>query len=191
MKEFILITNKVFYISPDDIGAEVDVCILDQMNKDGKVILILYYLWHLRNKTNIVETTIERIVELSGYKTIPKNINKFKEIILKLRELNVISFKGDDFNRNTMMIINCNNIIDFDDGCFNFFKLDEDEINLIRSNSTNNQNFITNLKVYCYLKARVQKIDTDKDISERGYGQAEVTWRSFDDITKHTGVSAV
>lgn len=181
-----LITNRIFYLYDND-----NENILKHLKNDGKIILVLHNLYLLTNRLNYANTNLKILIERCGYKVIKDNITTFWDILIKIKDLGVINFKNCKVDKNTLIEIDCSNLIQFDDGYFNFFKLDEEEINLIRSNSTNNQNFITNLKVYCYLKARVQKIDTDKDISERGYGQAEVTWRSFDDITKHTGVSAV
>ncbi len=185
---FGLITNRVFYVPVNEDG----ISILELFKKkDGKVILVLYYLYKRRDRDNKTLTTVSKLINWCNYsKDIKENVREFKNILIKLKEFGVINFKEDIKDKNTILEIDCSNLLDNDDGYFNFFKLSDKEIDLIRSNTTNNQNFITQLKVYCYLKARVKKIDSERNIVERGMGEAEVTWRSIDDITKHTGVGA-
>lgn len=183
-----IITNRVFYKLDD----EEDKSILNEMNKkDGKVILVLNSLYYFTNRLGVANTTVKKILDFCNYSDINKNIISFKNILYKLKELDIIYFKETIIDKNTLLEINTYNLVENDEGYFNFFKLGEDEIELIRSNTTNNQNFITQLKVYCYLKARVKKIDESKSITERGMGESETTWRSYNDITKHTGVSSV
>lgn len=183
-----IITNRIFYKLHD----KEDESILNKINKkDGKVILILNSLYYLTNRIDVANITLKKLIDSCKYSDVPKNINSFKDILYKLKEIHIIDFQQEVKDKNTFLEINCSNLIDRDDGYFNFFKLDEEEIDLIRSNTTNNQNFITQLKVYCYLKARVKKIDSTKNIQERGHGESECTFRNFKDITQHTGVSAV
>ncbi|MBM7835759.1 hypothetical protein [Clostridium sardiniense] len=183
-----IITNRIFYKLYD----KEDESILNNINKkDGKVILILNSLYYLTNRLDVANTTLKKLIESCKYSDVPKNINSFKDILYKLKEIHIIDFQQEIKDKNTFLEINCSNLIDKDDGYFNFFKLEQEEIELIRSNTTNNQNFMTQLKVYCYLKARVKKIDGSRNIYERCMGEAEVTWKSYDNITKYTGVSAV
>lgn len=186
--KFACITNKVFYPYEKE-----GTSILEGIKKkDGKVILILYILYTRKDIKLKTYISLKNLIKACNYKPeVKENKDSFKDVLYKLRTLKLINFEGDIKRIDCELNIDCNNLLNNDDGYYNFFKLDEEEINLIRSNSTNNQNFITNLKVYCYLKARVQKIDAEKDIVERGMGEAEVTWRSYEDITKHTGVSSV
>lgn len=186
---FGLITNRVFYITSDEDG----ISLLDLFKrKDGKVILVLYHLYKRKDIDKITLTTVSKIINWCQYKSnIKENVKAFKDILYKLKEMQIINFKQEIKDKNTFLEIDCSNLLDEDDGYFNFFILEQEEIDLIRSNTTNNQNFITDLKVYCYLKARVKKIDKDRNIFERGGGETETTWRSYEDITKHTGVRAV
>lgn len=153
--------------------------------------MILYELFMLKNMRSKVVLNLEYLIKSLGYKWHDKTKKSIEEILLKLKEMQIINFAADKIKKDTLLEIGIMNLLDEDDGYFNFFKLSDEEIDLIRSSSKDNRNFITDLKVYCYLKARVKKIDKDKNIAERGYGETETTWRSFDDITKHTGVSAV
>ncbi|WP_270599536.1 hypothetical protein [Clostridium baratii] len=186
---FGLITNRVFYIPSKENG----ISILDLFKrKDGKVILVLYYLYKRKDTDGKTHISLKSLMESCNYKAKVKvNKDTFKDILYKLRISRIIDFEGDINRIDKELEIDCNNLIEKDDGYFNFFTLEQEEIDLIRSNTTNNQNFITQLKVYCYLKARVKKIDKDRNIFERGGGETETTFRSYDDITKHTGVSAV
>lgn len=182
-----IITNRVFYKLYDDDNKSI----LEETEKDGKVILILNGLYYFTNRLGKANTTVKKMLEFCNYNDITKNINSFKNILYKLNEIHIIDFKQEIKDKNTLLEIDCSNLIDEDDGYFNFFKLEEEEIELIRSNTSNNQNFITQLKVYCYLKARVKKIDGSRNIFERCMGESETTWRSFADITRHTGVTAI
>lgn len=187
---FGLITNRVFYITSDEDG----ISLLDLFKrKDGKVILVLYYLYKRKSICDEkIYISLKSLMESCNYKSdVKENIKAFKEILYKLKEIKIIDFKQEIKDKNILLEIDCSNLLDEDDGYFNFFILEQEEIDLIRSNTTNNQNFITDLKVYCYLKARVKKIDKDRNIFERGGGETETTWRSYEDITKYTGVRAV
>lgn len=184
---FGLITNKIFYGLDD----KIDSSILKEFKFDGKVLLMLYEFWMLKNMRNKVILNLEYLIKSLGYKWHDKTKKSIEEILFKLREMQIIDFTVDKIKKDTLLEIDITNLLDEDDGYFNFFKISDEEIDLIRSESKDNRNFITDLKVYCYLKARVKKIDKDKNIAERGYGESETTWRSFEDITKHTGVSSV
>lgn len=185
---FGLITNRVFYLPNYEDG----ISLLDLFKrKDGKVILVLYHLYKRKDIDKTTLTTVSKLINWCQYKSdIKENINSFKDILYKLREIHIIDFKQDIKDKNTFLEIDCSNLIDEDDGYFNFFKLSDEEIDLIRSNTTNNQSFITQLKVYCYLKARVKKIDETRNIFERGGGETETTWRSYDDLIKYTGTGS-
>lgn len=184
---FGMISNKVFYGLNDD----KDSSLMKEFNYDGKVILILYELYMLKNLRNKAIITLEYIIKAIKYKWHDKTKKTVENILLKLKELKIINFEAEKMNKDTLIEINVQNLLDYDDGYFNFFKLSDKEIDLIRSNTKDNRNFITQLKVYCYLKARVKKIDSERNIIERGMGESETTFRSYEDITKHTGVSAV
>ncbi|GAA0857751.1 hypothetical protein GCM10008916_12730 [Clostridium nitritogenes] len=186
---FGLITNRVFYIPSNEDG----ISILDSLKRrDGKVLLILYVLYIRKNAKKKTHISLKNLMRACNYKSaVKENKDSFKNILYKLKELELINFESDIKRIDDEIEIDVENLVENDDGHFNFFKLGEDEIELIRSNTTNNQNFITQLKVYCYLKARVKKIDKDRNIFERGGGETETTFRSYDDITKYTGVSAV
>lgn len=190
-EDFALISNRVFYTPTEENGLSI----LEQIKrKDGKVLLILYYLYMEKNINDITKTTLKVLIEESGYKSsVRENVKSFKEVLFKLKEIGVIDFSQEIKDKNTLIEINCKKLLDINDkssGYKLFFVLEKDEIELIKSNTSNNQKFITCLKVYCYLKARVRKIDFASDIAERGFKDpAEVTWRSYEDITKYTGVS--
>ncbi|MEG1309835.1 MAG: hypothetical protein RSA91_00910 [Bacilli bacterium] len=183
-----LISNKVFYYTCDKNKESI----IKQSNFDGKMILILHNIYLLNNKTGKTVLTPAFLLKKMGYKIIPKNLTLCIDLLKLLRLEEYIKYDDVVIKKNTLLEINIEKMLDHDEhGYHNFFKLDEEEINIIKINTSNNREFINQLKVYCYLKARVRKINSSKSISERFGGESETTWRTYQDIQEHTGVSDV
>lgn len=174
--EYTKVTNKVFYgLNGDmDRGLIMDI-------KDGTVIHILHRLYALTNRENNAYTTLDSLIEECGYKTGKENKLKFKNILAKLKEYNIINFK--EVPRSTdLMIINTENICEKD----GFTIILDEELELISNNSKDKREFNNTIKVYFYLKARCFKRGTE--LAYDG-GRAETTYCSYENISKYTMVS--
>lgn len=174
--------NKIFSKIPNTLLVAEDKSILELVG-DNKIILILHKLQTLstlENK-NICYISIEYLVKNCGYK-IDKDTNKsFKNILLKLKELELINF--NDFRTNKELIeIDITKLKELD----KFIQLYPEEIETIQANSKDKREFLNLLKVYLLLKKAVHKRNKEKaqDVNVKHGGEiAETTYLSHDYIS--------
>lgn len=195
MKQYNLyskITNKVFYIKKEDGTYTEQGSLLKEIN-DNKLILILHELFIGRDLRDIYRNTIDGLLEDIGYKQDKDNRKSAKDVLLKLRELKLIDFNGEDkdIKSSTLLKIDISNLKD--DVVDNYVELSEEvELNIIKKLDINIQKKTGLLKLFLYLKARQYKdncVDSETSNCEREkYGRAEATYQSYEWISKYTGL---
>ncbi len=175
------ITNKFFYNNIE--GKETTEGTI-RKEMEAITLLIMHELYVNTNFRRIAPITIKELLESCNYCVNTTNINKFKDILLQLKELNKICFDVDlkEVKKNETIKINTENLML--DGADRYFQIDDEEIEIIKNNVPNKSNkMINTLLVYCYLKARVHKPTSNADTC------SVTTYQEFVKIEEFTGVS--
>lgn len=169
------IMNKLFYTKEE--GQE---SILKIVN-DNKVVLVMHYLYCLTNRFNEVTVSVDYLIEKCGYKVTKKAQLQFKDILVKLDEKGVIELKDEINSYSRVMEINTAKLnVDSE-----FFVMEEEELELIKSIAEDTREYINIIKVYFYLKARIHK---GNDVRANG-GKSQTTFNTYLDIANTTLIS--
>ena len=171
---FSKITNNLFY---DRTGGD---SILKYIN-DNKVFYVMNDLYLLTNRCGSATVSINYLITRCGYSVNKQRQSDFKNILIKLKELNYINFNNNLKSYNDIIEIDTNNLnVDSE-----FFIAEAEEIELIKNNTSDKRECLNILKIYYYLKARVHK---GVDIMKDG-GRSQTTFNTYEDISKYTYIS--
>lgn len=176
MKCFSKVTNEMFY----GLNGEKEKSILKYVN-DNKVMLMMHHLFILTNFRNQATISIDLLIEECGYKVGKKNQASFKEILTKLKELELIDFEGEIKSYSKIIRIDTTNLKL--DG--KYFEIEDDEIELISAYTKDIRETLNVMKVYFYLKARIPK---GKEVAKNG-GEPNATYDSYKTISEYTMIS--
>lgn len=153
--------------------------------KNDKTILILHELYMCTNLRKTAVINIEYLIHKTGYFDNSINRKEFKDILLALKSIDLISFKDDDFKPKDFIEINTSKLIEVNKYC----KLHDSEIKLIKDN-TKEKEFTNLLKVYLYLKIRCYKRSEPTPIVKILSGDnPEITYCSYENISYYTNIS--
>lgn len=169
------IINKLFYTKEE--GQE---SILKIVN-DNKVVLVMHYLYCLTNRFDEATVSVDYLIEKCGYKVTKKAQFQFKDILVKLDEIGVIELKDEINSYSRVIEINTAKLnVDSE-----FFVMEEEELELIKSIAEDTREYINLIKVYFYLKARIHK---GNDVRANG-GKSQTTFNTYLDIANTTFIS--
>lgn len=169
------IMNKLFYTKEE--GQE---SILKIVN-DNKVVLVMHYLYCLTNRFDEATVSVDYLIEKCGYKVTKKAQFQFKDILVKLDEIGVIELKDEINSYSRVIEINTAKLnVDSE-----FFVMEEEELELIKSIAEDTREYINLIKVYFYLKARIHK---GNDVRANG-GKSQTTFNTYLDIANTTFIS--
>jgi hypothetical protein len=154
--------------------------------RDGKVLLIIYYLYIATNYIQEANISISYLINKCNYYSNDKVKNEFKIILNDLCKLKYISI-NEDINKlkhNDLFIVNTENIFNSE----SFVILEQKELNTLILNSTNKKELINLLKVYLYLKCKCYK-KKEGDYTAKNGGRAQVAYPSYNNIADYTYTS--
>lgn len=176
MKCFSKVTNEMFYGLNGDSENSILKELKENKINNNKVMLIIHHLYLMTNRCGESETTIDWLIKKCNYTVDKDNRKDFKDILIKLKELNFIDF--DIIGKsNEMIVINTENLnVDS-----NFFIIENEEIELISTYTKDIRETINTMKIYFYLKARCHK-GNDTNLG----GKANATFNTYEDISKNT-----
>ena len=177
MNHFSKISNKLFYKLNDNKEESIL-----KVTKDSKTLLIMHNLYLMTDRKGRAITSIDFLIEELGYKVTKKIQPQVKEILNQLKQLGFIEYEGEIKSYSKIMKINTENLNVNDE----FFVVEEDELKIISDASDDIREVNKIIKVYFYLKARCYKRGTE--LCYAG-GQAETTYCSYENISKHTLIS--
>ena len=177
MNHFSKISNKLFYKLNDNKEESIL-----KVTKDSKTLLIMHNLYLMTDRKGRAITSIDFLIEELGYKVTKKIQPQVKEILNQLKQLGFIEYEGEIKSYSKIMKINTENLNVNDE----FFVVEEDELKIISDASDDIREVNNIIKVYFYLKARCYKRGTE--LCYAG-GQAETTYCSYENISKHTLIS--
>ncbi|WP_297713210.1 hypothetical protein [Clostridium sp.] len=177
MSHFSKISNKLFYKLNDNKEESIL-----KVTKDSKTLLIMHNLYLMTDRKGRAITSIDFLIEELGYKVTKKIQPQIKEILNQLKQLGFIDYEGEIKSYSKIMKINTENLNVNDE----FFVVEEDELKIISDASDDIREVNNIIKVYFYLKARCHKRGTE--LCYTG-GQAETTYCSYENISKHTLIS--
>ena len=128
------ITNKFFYNNIEG-NETTEGTIRKEM--EAITLLIMHELYVNTNFRRIAPITIKELLESCNYCVNTTNINKFKDILLQLKELNKICFDVDlkEVKKNETIKINTENLML--DGADRYFQIYDEEIEIIKNNVPN------------------------------------------------------
>lgn len=178
LRVFSKIPKELFYIDNTNEGYKNS--ILNKLN-DSKVVLVLHYLYTLGNRYNITAITIDYLLSKCDYYANTENRKDIINIFKYLKHIKLIDYLDNKINPNDMIEIDIDKLINSN----NFVLLEEQEINIINSNSNNKKEFSNLLKIYLYLKARAYNRNSGNDIVMEG-GRSQTTYCSYNNISLHT-----
>lgn len=173
---FSKVGNNLFY----GLNNDKERSILKEIN-DNKVIIILHNLYLLTNRKGKANITINYLIEECGYKIAKNTQIQFKDILIKLKDIKLIDIDKAIKSYTSMISIDTNKL-NIDN---NFFIVEDEEIRIIKYNTTNVKEFLNTIKVYYYLKARVNK---GNNVAING-GKSQTTFNTYEDISKYTLIS--
>lgn len=168
------IMNKLFYTNEE--GKE---SILKIVN-DNKVVLVMHYLYLLTNRCGEVTVSLDFLIEECGYKVDKDSRKSFKYILISLKELGYIKF--NEINKSNDVIKIDTNKLNVDS---EFFIVEDEELELIKSIAEDKKEYLNLLKVYYYLKARIHKKKKDS-VSD---SESQSTFNPYEDIANRTLIS--
>lgn len=186
---FSKITNQLFYVKvgEDENGKgqySHEESILYKCNYDDKVILILHELFLNTTLKRECLITLDYLILTCGYKADKDNRKSFKNILKRLKDIELINF--NEINKSNELIV-----IDTDGlmmliGDGNYTILAGEELGILNS-VTDVRKRTTLLKLYLYLKARTTKRTNDEDINLNCTPQ--ITYQAYETINKYTNIS--
>lgn len=195
MFNYVKLPNQLFYTKNDK-------SILQKV-KDDKVILVLIYLYNAVNRKDIMKFTLGDMISECGFipKTGEKKSNEqFKNILIKLEELEIISF-ADEIPLNKIkstQLLKCKFNKYIEKGTnkdtgeiqdIQFVELTNSEKETILTYSKTKINNIKLLIYFTYLKCRIHKRSkSDGDLACTG-GQSETCYLKYNKITADLGLS--
>lgn len=190
---FSKLTNELFYVKvgEDENGKgkySHEESILYKTKYDDKVILILHELYINTNFRRKCLITLDYLIEKCGYKVDKDNRKSFKNILEKLKELNLINFS--EINKsNELILINTEEVIL---QARDYTQLADEEV-VIFNNVADVRKRTTLLKLYLYLKARTTKRGNSDSTGKTRDIQVEfvpqTTYQSYETINKYTNIS--
>lgn len=181
MNYFSKLPNRLFLTDNDNKS-------LLKIIQDDKVLLVLYYLYTNTNRKNKSFFTLEHMILSCGYKlnrNKGKTDSQFKQIIIKLQELKILSSNINMNNISIKQYVECILDIDLSKNFIQLYEWEKDKI------YTYNKTNVDNLKLliyYCYLKARMYKRANNQEL-HKDTEMAESCYPTYKTISNDLGIT--
>ena len=181
---FTKLPNRLYYTREEGQNSILSI------TEEGITTLMLHYIKSYTGLNGISMFTLACLLEECGYTTHQKNVNKFKEILVKLKEIGAIECDIDleTIKKNDLLKITTEglDLLSEESG---FFILDNEVVETLKENIENkNGQMINTLNVYGLIYARSHKNDSKCKSSER---KAPTTYLGMDIFRKEALVTNV
>lgn len=167
------------------IKEEGDVCLINKIG-DNKVLVLIHELYIGSNFRKMYNNTLDGIISNIGYKIEKSNRGAIRKLLKQLMEYGYIHFDCniDKIKSDKMINIDVSNMVGkcTEDG---YVELSDDELELIMNTSVDMRSKMGALKLYTYLKMKVNKnTNTTLTMGEH----PEALYESYEFIRKNLGI---